>query len=161
MRRRWQLVGVLAVALAGLVLAGRILAPPAAPRALSFPVHTGPSCQPQGPTKRPVGPTDGPQLHPPVAGLRLALAAPRAGDISADRARELARDLVSRADGVTTRARYLEVTRPPSLRRVPAWVVAVANAPVGMGFCGLVGSHEVVVALDPTTGRELLRYSYR
>jgi hypothetical protein len=104
--------------------------------------------------------TDGPELRPPVAGLRLEPAEPRPGDLGAARAGALARELVGDADAITARARFLLVSRGP-LRRRPAWVVAVAGVPAGLGFCGPVGSREVVVALDPRSGRELLRYSYR
>jgi hypothetical protein len=40
-------------------------------------------------------------------------------------------------------------------------VVAVAGVPAGLGYCGPVGSREVVVVLDAVTGRPLWRYSYR
>jgi hypothetical protein len=53
------------------------------------------------------------------------------------------------------------VTRPPALHQARAWVVAVTGVPAGLGYCGPVGSREVVVVLDAVTGRQLLRYSYR
>ncbi len=161
MRRRWQLPAAVAV-LAGLLLVGRTTAPPAPPATGGArPVDTRRSCLPAGPTRRPAGPTGGPALRPPVARLRLDPAVPRPGELGAAQAGKLARALVSAADGVTVRARYLLVTRPPALRRRPAWVVAVSGVPAGIGFCGPVGSREVVVVLDPDSGAELFRYSYR
>jgi hypothetical protein len=152
MRRWWAWVAVAAV-VAGLALVGHLTAPPAAgPPAVAAPVVTGPVCDPAGITRRALGPTDGPQLRPPIAGLRLDPAAPRPGELGRRQAEAL---------GITARARLLAVTRPPRLHRTPAWVVAVAGVPAGNGFCGLVGSREVVVVLDAVTGRELLRYSYR
>jgi hypothetical protein len=161
--RGWQLVLLVAAALVGLVLAGRLAAPPpAAPPAASPPVATGPSCDPDHITSRPAGARDGPRLHPPVAGLRLDPATARPGDLPAGRAEALARALVgSEVDSITTRARLLRVTRPPGLHDRRAWVVAVAGVPAGMGFCGPVGSREVVVVLDAATGHPLWRYSYR
>jgi hypothetical protein len=74
----------------------------------------------------------------------------------------MARELVgSHVDTIRTHARLLRVTRPPTLRRRRAWVVAVTGVPAGMGFCGPVGSREVVLVLDAATGAQLWRYSYR
>jgi hypothetical protein len=162
--RRWQRWVLVAGALAGLVVAGRITAPPAAapPAAAPGPVDTAPSCDRYGITRRSAGPSDGPQAHPPIAGLRLDPASPRPGDLGSRRARALARRLVDHhVDTITTRARLFRVTRPPRLRRARAWVVAVSGVPAGLGFCGPVGSREVVVVLDAVTGRQLLSYSYR
>ena len=161
--RRWRhWIGAAAV-LVGLVLAGRIAAPPATPPpAAPRPVDTRPSCDPDGIVTRPAGPADGPQRHPPIAGLRLDPASSRPGDLSSGHAEALARELVgSNVDGITAHARLLRVTRPPVLRDRRAWVVAVAGVPAGLGYCGPIGSREVVVVLDPVTGRELWRYSYR
>jgi hypothetical protein len=166
--RRWRHWIVVAAVAVGLVLAGRIAAPPAttppatAPPAASRPVDTRRSCDPNGLITRPAPLTDGPQQHPPIAGLRLDPATSRPGDLSSGRAEALARELVgSTVDGITTHARLLRVTRPPALRDRRAWVVAVAGVPAGLGYCGPIGSREVVVLLDPVTGRELWRYSYR
>ena len=160
--RGWQLVVLVVAVVAGLVVAGRLTAPPPAPRpAASPPVASG-QCDPDHITGRPAGARDGPRLDPPIAGLRLDPAGARPGDLDAGRAQALARELVgSDVDSITTNARLLRVTRPPGLRRQRAWVVAVAGVPAGMGFCGPVGSREVVVVLDPVTGRPLWRYSYR
>ena len=161
--RGWQLVLLVAAVLVGLALAGRLTAPPPATLpAASPPLDTGPSCDPHHITGRPAGATDGPQLHPPVAGLRLEPATARSGDLESGRAQALARELVgSDVDSITTHARLLRVTRPPALLHRRAWVVAVAGVPAGLGFCGPVGSREVVVVLDAVTGRPLWRYSYR
>jgi hypothetical protein len=161
--RGWQLVLLVAGVLVGLALAGRLTAPPPSARpAASSPVDTGPSCDPDHITSRPAGATDGPQLNPPIAGLQLDPATARPGDLRSGRAQALARELVgSDVDSVTTHARLLRVTRPPTLRGQRAWVVAVAGVPAGLGFCGPVGSREVVVVLDAVTGRPLWRYSYR
>jgi hypothetical protein len=161
--RRWQLVALVAAVIAGLVVAGRLTAPPPAARpAASAPVAAGPSCDPDHITGRPAGATDGPRLDPPIAGLRLDPATARPGDLRSGRAQVLARELVgSGVDSITTNARLLRVTRPPTLRHRRAWVVAVAGVPAGLGFCGPVGSREVVVVLDAVTGRPLWRYSYR
>jgi hypothetical protein len=161
--RRWQGWVAGAALLAGLVLVGRTTAPPlAGPPPAPPPVYTGPFCDPNGITRRAAGPTDGPQEHPPIAGLRLDPADARPADLGRGRAEALARAAVGHdADGITVRARLLRVTRPPALRRVPAWVVAVSGVPAGLGYCGPVGSREVVVVLDAVTGKELLRYSYR
>jgi hypothetical protein len=162
MRRWWPAVAVVAVA-AGLLLVGRVTAPPAAaPPPTATPVDRRPSCDPAGITRRPAGPAGGPALHPPIARLQLVPAGRRRGDLQPGRAEALARELVGHdADGVSAHARLLWVTRPPELRRTRAWVVAVSGVPAGMGFCGPVGSREVVVVLDPVTGRELWRYGYR
>jgi hypothetical protein len=161
--RTWRRGVVVAVAVAGLLVAGHLTAPPAtAPPTSAPPVDTRHSCDPYGVTRRAPGPTDGPRPHPPVAGLRLDPAASRPGDLAPGPAEALARRFVGHdVDGITTRARLLRVTRPPRLRRTRAWVVAVAGVPAGLGYCGPVGSREVVVVLDAVTGRELLRYSYR
>jgi hypothetical protein len=161
--RGWQLVLLVAGVLVGLALAGRLTAPPPTPLpAASPPVGTSPSCDPDHITSRPAGATDGPRLHPPIAGLRLDPASARPGDLRSGRAQALARELVaSDVDSITTHARLLRVTRPPTLRHHRAWVVAVAGVPAGLGFCGPVGSREVVVVLDAVTGRPLSRYSYR
>jgi hypothetical protein len=144
-------------------LAGRLTAPPpTALPAASPPLDTGPSCDPDHITSRPAGARDGPQLHPPIAGLRLDPATARPGGLGAGRAQALARALVGGdVDSITTNARLLQVTRPPTLHRRRAWVVAVAGVPAGLGYCGPVGSREVVVVLDAMTGRPLWRYSYR
>jgi hypothetical protein len=161
--RGWQLVLLVAAALVGLVLAGRLTSPPpAALPAASPPLAAGGSCDPNYITSRPAGARDGPRLHPPIAGLRLDPATVRPGDLRPGRAQALARAFVgSDADSITTQARLLRVTRPPTLRLRRAWVVAVAGVPAGLGYCGLVGSREVVVVLDAVTGRPLWRYSYR
>ena len=161
--RGWQLVLLVAAVLVGLALAGRLTAPPPTTLpAASAPLDTGPSCDPHHITGRPAGARDGPQLHPPVAGLRLEPATARSGDLGSGRAQALARELVgSDVDSITTQARLLRVTRPPALLHRRAWVVAVAGVPAGLGFCGPVGSREVVVVLDAVTGRPLWRYSYR
>jgi hypothetical protein len=161
--RRWQLGILVAVAVAALAVAGRLAGPPASPQPAAPPlVDTRPTCDPDGGTRRPAGPADGPQLHPPVAGLRLVPATPRPGDLAAGRAQAMARELVgSHVDAIRTHARLLRVTRPPTLRHRRAWVVAVTGVPVGMGFCGPVGSREVVLVLDAATGAQLWRYSYR
>jgi len=161
--RGWQLVLLVAAMVVGLTLAGRLTAPPpAALPAAPTPLDTGPSCDPHHITGRPVGARDGPRLHPPIAGLRLDPATARPGDLGSGRAQTLARALVgSDVDSITTRARLLRVTRPPGLRDRRAWVVAVAGVPAGLGYCGPVGSREVVVVLDAATGRPLWRYSYR
>ncbi len=160
--RRWQLVLLVAAALVGLALAGRLTAPPSDLSAASLPLDFGPSCDPDHITGRPVGARDGPRLHPPIAGLRLEPATVRPGDLDARRAQALARALVgSDVDSITTHARLLRVTRPPALRHRRSWVVAVAGVPAGLGYCGPVGSREVVVVLDAVTGRQLWRYSYR
>jgi hypothetical protein len=160
--RSWQLGILVAAAVTALAVAGRLAGPPARPQpAAPPPVDTRPTCDPDG-TRRPAGPTGGPQLHPPVAGLRLVPATPRPGDLSARRAQAMARDLVgSHVDTTRTHARLLRVTRPPTLRHRRAWVVAVTGVPAGMGFCGPVGSREVVLVLDAATGAQLWRYSYR
>jgi hypothetical protein len=161
--RGWQLVLVVAAVIVGLALAGRFTAPPptASPAALPA-VDTGPSCDPDHITGRPAGARDGPRLHPPIAGLRLDPATAPPGDLHSGRAQALARALVgSDVDSITTNARLLRVTRPPALRHRRAWVVAVAGVPAGRGFCGPVGSREVVVVLDAVSGRQLWRYSYR
>jgi hypothetical protein len=162
MRRWWPAVAVAAV-VAGLFLVGRATAPPATPApATAAPVDRRPSCDPAGITRRAAGPAGGPQLHPPIARLRLTLAAQRRGDLQPGRAEALALELVGHdADGITAHARLLWVTRPPELPRTRAWVVAVSGVPAGLGFCGPVGSREVVLVLDPVTGRELWRYGYR
>ena len=153
---------LVAAALVGLALAGRLTAPPTARPAASPPLDTGRSCDPDHITGRPVGARDGPRLHPPIAGLRLDPATARPGDLGAGRAQALARALVgSDVESITTHARLLRVTRPPALRHRRAWVVAVAGVPAGLGYCGPVGSREVVVVLDAATGRPLWRYSYR
>ena len=161
--RGWQLALVAAAVLVGLALAGRLTAPPpTAPPAASPPLDTGPSCDPDHITSRPAGARDGPRLHPPIPGLRLDPATARPGDLRAGRAQALARALVGGdVDPITTHARLLRVTRPPTLRHRRAWVVAVAGVPAGLGYCGPVGSREVVVVLDAVTGRPLWRYSYR
>jgi hypothetical protein len=161
--RRWQPALAVAAVVAGLVVVGRFTAPPATPPpAASPPVDTRPSCDPGGITRRPPGPADGPQLHPPVPRLHLAPAGPRRGDLAPAHARALALELVGHhAAGITTHARLLWVRRPPTLPRTRAWVVAVTGVPAGLGYCGLVGSREVVVVLDAVTGGELWRYSYR
>jgi len=161
--RRWQRGVAVAAVVAGLVLVGRITAPPAVtPPTPPRPVDTRRSCDPNGITRRAAGPTDGPQQHPPVPGLRLDPAGSRPGDLAPGRAEALARELVGHdADGITTHARLLRVTRPPVLRRTRAWVVSVVGLPAGLGYCGPVGSREVVVVLDAVSGRELFRYSYR
>jgi hypothetical protein len=160
--RRWQPAVVVAAVLAGLLLVGRTTAPPATPApATTPPVDTHPSCDPGGITRRPPGPVGGPQLHPPIPRLQLAPADRRQGDLRPARAEALARELVSHADGITAHARLLWVRRPPQLRRTRAWVVAVSGVPAGLGFCGPVGSREVVLVLDPVAGGELWRYSYR
>ena len=161
--RGWQLALVAAAVLVGLALAGRLTAPPpTAPPAASPPLDTGPSCDPDHITSRPAGARDGPRLHPPIPGLRLAPATARPGDLRAGRAQALARALVGGdVDSITTHARLLRVTRPPTLRHRRAWVVAAAGVPAGLGYCGPVGSREVVVVLDAVTGRPLWRYSYR
>ena len=161
--RGWQLVLVVVAVLVGLALAGRVTAPPpAALPAASPALSPGPSCDPDHITGRPVGARDGPRLHPPIAGLRLDPATARPGDLRSGRAQALARALVgSHVESITTQARLLRVTRPPALRGRRAWVVAVAGVPAGLGFCGPVGSREVVVVLDAVTGRPLWRYSYR
>jgi hypothetical protein len=162
--RRWQSAALaVATVVAGLVVVGRATAPPAtAPPTTAPPVDTRPSCDPGGITRRPPGPAGGPQEHPPVQGLHLAPAGSRRGDLAPAHAEALARELVGHhASGITTHARLLWVRRPPALPRTRAWVVAVTGVPAGLGYCGLVGSREVVVALDARTGRELLRYSYR
>jgi hypothetical protein len=145
---------------AGLLLVGRATAPPAT--APPTTVDRRPSCDPAGITGRPAGPAGGPELHPPIQGLRLAPAGQRRGDLEPGRAEALARELVGHdADGIAAHARLLWVTRPSEPRRTRAWVVAVTGVPAGLGFCGPVGSREVVVVLDPVTGRELWRYGYR
>jgi hypothetical protein len=161
--RRWQPAVAVAAVAAGLLLVGRTTAPPAtAPPPTTLLVDTRPSCDPAGITRRPAGPTGGPQQHPPIPRLQLAPAGPRQGDLEPGRAEALARELVGHdADGITTHARLLWVRRPPGLRRTRAWVVAVTGVPAGLGYCGPVGSREVVVILDAVTGRELWRYSYR
>jgi hypothetical protein len=161
--RGWQLVLLVAAALVGLALAGRLTAPPpTALPAASPPLDTGDSCDPDHITGRPAGARDGPRLDPPIAGLRLDPATARPGDLRSGRAQALARALVGGGvDSITTRARLLRVTRPPTLRLRRAWVVAVAGVPAGLGYCGLVGSREVVVVLDAVTGRPLWRYGYR
>jgi hypothetical protein len=161
--RGWQLVLLVAAVLVGLALAGRLTAPPptALPAASRLP-DFGPSCDPDHITGRPAEARDGPGLHPPIAGLRLDPAAARPGDLGAGRAQALARALVgSNVDSITTHGRLLRVTRPPTLRRRRAWVVAVAGVPAGLGYCGPVGSREVVIVLDAMTGQPLWRYSYR
>ena len=65
------------------------------------------------------------------------------------------------AEGITTHARLLWVRRPPALPRTRAWVVAVTGVPAATGYCGAIGSREIVVVLDAVTGKELWRYSYR
>jgi hypothetical protein len=161
--RGWQLVLLVAAALVGLALAGRFTAPPpTAPPAASPSLDAGRSCDPDHITGRPAGARDGPRLHPPIAGLRLDPATARPGDLRSGRAREVARALVgSNVDSITTNARLLRVTWPPALRHRRAWVVAVAGVPAGLGYCGPVGSREVVVVVDAVTGRPLWRYSYR
>ena len=161
--RGWQLALLAAAVLVGLALAGRLTAPP--PTALPAappPLDTGPSCDPDHITSRPAGARDGPQLHPPIAGLRLDPATARPGDLRPGRAQALARALVGGdVDSITTHARLLRITRPPTLHHRQAWVVAVTGVPAGLGYCGPVGSREVVVVLDAMTGRPLWRYSYR
>ena len=159
--RGWQLALVAAAVLVGLALAGRLTAPPpTALPAASPPLDTGPSCDPDHITSRPAGARDGPRLHPPIPGLRLDPATARPGDLRPGRAQALARALVGSAvDSITTNARLLRVTWPPAQRHRRAWVVA--GLPAGLGYCGPVGSREVVVVLDAVTGRPLLRYSYR
>jgi hypothetical protein len=160
--RGWQLVLLVTAALVGLALAGRLTAPPPATLPASPPADPGPSCDPNHITGRPAGARDGPQLHPPIAGLRLDPIPARPGDLGSGRAQALARRLVgSQVDSISTRGRLLRVSRPPGLRGRRAWVVAVAGVPAGLGFCGPVGSREVVVVLDAVTGRPLWRYSYR
>jgi hypothetical protein len=161
--RGWQLALLVAVVLVGLAVAGRLTAPPpAALPAASPPLDTGPSCDPDHITNRPAGARDGPRLHPPIDGLRLDPATARPGDLQSGRAQALARAVVgSDVDSITTRARLVRVTWPPALHRRRAWVVAVAGVPAGLGYCGPVGSREVVVVLDAVTGRPLWRYSYR
>lgn len=161
--RRWQLGILVAAAVAALAVAGRLTGPPASPQPAAAPlVDTRPTCDPDGGNRRPTGPADGLQLHPPVAGLRLVPVAPQSGDLAAGRAQAMARELVgSRVDTIRTHARLLRVTRPPTLRHRRAWVVAVTGVPAGMGFCGPVGSREVVLVLDAATGAQLWRYSYR
>jgi hypothetical protein len=161
--RGWQLALLVAAVLVGLALAGRLTAPPpTTPPAASPPLDTGGSCDPDYNTSRPAGARDGPRLHPPIGGLRLDPATARPGDLRSGRAQALARAVVgSHVDSITTRARLLRVTWPPALHRRRAWVVAVAGVPAGLGYCGLVGSREVVVVLDAVTGRPLRRYSYR
>jgi hypothetical protein len=161
--RRWQPAVAVAAVTAGLLLVGHLTAPPAtAPAATPPLVDAGPSCDPDGITRRQPGPAGGPQLHPPIARLQLAPAGPRQDDLEPGRAEALARELVGHdADGITTHARLLWVARPPGFPRTRAWVVAVTGVPAGLGYCGPVGSREVVVVLDPVTGRELWRYGYR
>jgi hypothetical protein len=159
--RGWQVVLLVVAVLAGLAVAGRLTAPPPAARPAAAPPLL-PSCDPGHITGRPAGARDGPRLHPPIPGLRLTPTGARPGDLPAARAQALARALVgSEVDSITTRARRLRVTRPPGLRDRRAWVVAVAGVPAGLGYCGPVGSREVVVLLDAATGRPLWRYSYR
>ena len=116
--RGWQLVLLVVAVLAGLALAGRLTAPPpAALPAASPPLDIGGSCDPDHITGRPAGARDGPRLHPPIAGLRLDPATARPGDLRSGRAQVLARELVgSGVDSITTNARLLRVTRPPTLR---------------------------------------------
>ncbi|HEV2920487.1 MAG TPA: hypothetical protein VG673_14760, partial [Actinomycetota bacterium] len=116
--RGWQLVLLVAAVLVGLTLAGRLTAPPPAARpAAPTPLDTGGSCDPDHITGRPAGARDGPRLHPPIAGLRLDPATARPGDLGSGRAQALARALVgSEVDSITTNARLLRVTRPPTLR---------------------------------------------
>jgi hypothetical protein len=161
--RRWQAAVAVAAVVAGLVVVGRTTAPPAtAPPTTPPRVDTRPSCDPGGIIMRAAGPTDGPQQHPPIPRLHLAPASFRRGDLEPGRAEALARGLVGHdAEGITMHARLLWVRRPPVLRRTRAWVVAVAGVPAGLGYCGPVGSREVVVVLDAVTGRELWRYGYR
>jgi hypothetical protein len=161
--RRWQWGIAVAAVAAGLVVAGRVTAPPASPApAASPPVYTGRFCDPDGVTRRPPGATDGPQLHPPIAGLRLGPATSRPGDLPSARAQAVARQVVgSDVDTIATHARLLRVSHPPALRHRRAWVVAVAGVPAGLGYCGAVGSREVVVVVDAQTGAPLWRYSYR
>jgi hypothetical protein len=161
--RRWQWRIAVAAMVAGLVVAGRVTAPPASPApSATLPVYTGRSCDPDGVTRRSPGAIDGPQLHPPVAGLRLDPATSRPGDLPSARAQAVARQVVgSDVDTIATHARLLRVSRPPALHRRRAWVVAVSGVPAGFGYCGAVGSREVVVVLDATTGTPLWRYSYR
>jgi len=160
--RGWRLALLVAAVLVGLALAGRLTAPPPTTLPAASPLDTGGSCDPDHITSRPAGARDGPRLHPPIGGLRLDPATARPGDLRSGRAQALARAVVgSDVDSITTRARLLRVTWPPALHRRRAWVVAVAGVPAGLGYCGPVGSREVVVVLDAVTGRPLWRYSYR
>jgi hypothetical protein len=97
-----------------------------------------------------------------VPGLRLEPALPQPGQLPAARAAALARDLVPGGGSAIVHARLFSVTHAAAhLRRVPAWVVAVAGAPIGRGFCDSLGTREEVVVLNAHDGHELLRYSYR
>jgi hypothetical protein len=183
LRERGARIAVAALAVVGLLLlAGRLTAPPAregttaASRAGAAPSPrllrsiATPSCDPDGTALASAGtrraPADGPEAHPPIAGLRLDPTGPRPGDLPADRASGLARADAEQHDDVKPDAvvharRFAVTSRAHHLAGVRAWVVAVAGIRIGQGYCGPLGTREEVLVLDVHTGRELFSYSYR
>jgi hypothetical protein len=151
-----------------LLLAGRLAPPPKAPPAPAPPrpvADLRASCDPGGVERRYHAPTDGPWPTPPVAGLALQPATPAPHDLPRARAIALASTRLGGGAHLVAHARLFLVRSTNAdigaVRSTRAWVVAVAGVPLGVGFCGSLGTREVVVALDARRGTELLRYSYR
>jgi hypothetical protein len=163
------LAGAVAGALGVLLLAGRLAGPvpaPAPPGPVPAPaprpVDLRGSCDPGGVGRATHAPSDGPEPHPRVPGLTLRPTGPAARDLPRDRALALALARVDAGAQRSAHARRFRVSSAGArLHDRRAWVVAVAGVPLGMGYCGPLGTREVVVVLDARSGAELLRYSYR